>query len=340
MSTPSRPADEDIPLAAPTAPTISREKVRLFAPTRDSVSAPGAGPLFGRGFFRRLRENTGGYFLLLFTGIGVGLFLLGLANALGPDGADGEESLLSRAAPMLIGSIFILGSLQMLLSLLAPTVNRKRIGPGSQPWTWDHPWRKEWMARDYAGGTNTVLGRLVLIPVTGLATLASLSEPNCLFFGVAIGFGLISLLVVYDALKKLSHWLRFRHPVVIWSSIPTFQGEMLAGRVAYARPVRAAAPPRVTLRCVREDWLEPVGDKNSRSLQPFAVYRETHEIPLPGKDPLESIDFAFEVPYDQPGTDLTAEKPVYWQIVASVPLTGPDLETVFLAPVYQQKPRK
>ena len=67
---------------------------------------------------------------------------------------------------------------------------------------------------------------------------------------------------------------------------------------------------------------------------------ETREIPLPGKDPLESIDFAFEIPYDQPGTDLTAEKPAYWQIVASVPLTGPDLETVFLAPVYQHKPRK
>lgn len=337
MSIPLRPTDQGIPVATP---TISREKERLFAPARDTVPAPGAGPLFGRRFFRQLRENTGGYFLLLFTGIGVGLFLMGLTNTLGQDAMESDTSLLSRAVPMLIGSIFILGSLQMLVSLLAPEINRERVGPAAEPWTWDHPWRKEWMARDYASGSNSILGRLVVIPVTGLATTAALSEPSCVFTAVASGFGAVSVLVVYDALRRLIQWLRFRHPVVIWSSIPTFQGETLAGRIAYARPVRATAPPRVTLRCVREDWLEPVGPKQSRSLQPFAVYRETHEVPLPGKDALEWIDFAFEVPYDQPGTDLAAEKPTYWQVVVYVPLAGPDLETVFLAPVYQHKPRK
>lgn len=337
MSIPSPPADEGSPVAAP---TISRVKERLFAPTRDAMPASSAGPVFGRHFFRLLRENSGGYFLLLFMGIGLGLFLLGLAGNFGRKGlvADGDPRFFWVA--MLIGAIMILASLQALRSLLTPNANRERIGPKSEPWTWDHPWRKEWMARDYADGTSTVLGRLMLFTVTILATLAARSEPSCLFTGVAIGFGLASLLVVYDALRRLSHWLRFRHPVVIWSAIPTFQGEMLAGRIAYARPVRATAPPRVMLRCVREDWLEPVGEKGSRSLQPFAIYRETHEIPLPGKDPLESIDFAFEVPHDQPGTNLATEKATYWQVVVDVPLAGPDLETVFLAPIYQRGRRQ
>lgn len=338
MATPSPPPDEGNPFAPP-VPGISHEKVRLLVPTRDSVPEPSAGPVFGRHFFRLLRENTGGYFLLLFTAIGMGLVFLGAVRLLGRTPGE-EEGFLSDTAILLIGAVLVFGPLQMLKSLLAPTPNRQRVGPGREPWTWDHPWRKEWMARDYAGRRSPLLGQLALFALTGLVVLFARSEGNCAAAGIALVFVLASGWVVYGWVKRLVHWLRFRDPVVIWRSIPTFQGETLAGRIAFARPVHATASPLVTLRCVRDTWMEPVGDKASRVLQPYAVYRDTREIPLPGDEPFESIDFAFEVPVDPPGTNLAAEKPTYWQVVVSVPLAGPDLETVFLAPVYARPPRK
>ena len=53
--------------------------------------------------------------------------------------------------------------------------------------------------------------------------------------------------------------------------------------------------------------------------------------------PLDFVDFTFDVPQGLPGTDLTKPEAVYWQVQVIVPLFGPDLETVFLAPIYAQR---
>jgi hypothetical protein len=48
---------------------------------------------------------------------------------------------------------------------------------------------------------------------------------------------------------------------------------------------------------------------------------------------------AVRLPADLPGTDLLRDEAVYWQVLMEVPLTGPDLEAVFLAPVYEKRSR-
>jgi hypothetical protein len=52
--------------------------------------------------------------------------------------------------------------------------------------------------------------------------------------------------------------------------------------------------------------------------------------------PLDYLDFGFDVPSDLLGTKLATQEAVYWQVQAIVPVAGPDLETVFLAPVYRR----
>ena len=52
------------------------------------------------------------------------------------------------------------------------------------------------------------------------------------------------------------------------------------------------------------------------------------------------LDFAFELPTDVPPTDLHAPSSVYWQLLLHVPIAGPDLESVFLAPVYKAGKQK
>lgn len=331
------PADDTVP---PGSPTVTREKQRLMAPPRSAVPVPGSGSVFGRGFFRRLRESQAGCFLLVFLAVGGGLFLFGVAGTVGPY----KEGLRENGDPrfflgaMGFGTVFFLVALRMLqVALAGVTYKTKKKGSRSEPWTWDYPWRQDWMPPDYTGGgSGTVLGRVAFLALIGLFNVAWLSG-SWLFRGIILLFDLFALLIVYDALQKLYQWLRFRKPVVIWETLPAFLGESLRGRIAFARGVRAAAPPQLTLRCVRDEWVDTTsGDTPGRELQPHAVYRETREIPLPGApgEPLDFVDFAFELPRGLPGTDLTKEQAVYWQVHVIVPLLGPDLETVFLAPVY------
>ena len=50
-----------------------------------------------------------------------------------------------------------------------------------------------------------------------------------------------------------------------------------------------------------------------------------------------SFDLELDIPADLVGTDLSAREAVYWQIVVNVPLSGPDLDAIFLAPVYKKQ---
>ena len=322
--------------------TVSREKERVIAPPRSAVPAPGAS-LFGRGFFRRLRDSGTGAFLLVFLSAGFSIFLFGLAGTVGPF----KEGLRENGEPafflgaMAFGTVFCLVTLRILQVVLAETGNkaRKKKGPKGEPWTWDYPWRQDWMPPDYTGGgSGTVLGRLAFLALLALFN-AVWASPSWLLKGIVALLDLFGLLILYDTFQKVYQWMRFRRPVVIWETLPAFPGGQLQGRVAFARGVRAAGPPRLTLRCVRDEWVTSGSGKNrTKQLEPQAIYRQTIEIPLPGPpgEPLDAIDFAFGVPADQPGTDLSLSEAVYWQVLVDIPLPGPNVDTVFLAPVYRK----
>jgi hypothetical protein len=333
------PSDEATPAGAP---AVSREKERVIAPPRSAVPAPGSRSAFGRGFFKRFRESQAGCFLLFFIGVGAAIFLFGVAGTFGPF----KEGLRENGDPrffyaaMAFGTVFVLVALRMLQVALTEAENRSRKkGSKTEPWTWDHPWSKQWMAPDYSGSSSSsVLGRVAFLALIGLFNVAWLSG-SWIFRAIILVFDLFGLLIVYDSLQQLYQWLRFRKPVVIWETLPAFLGDSLRGRVAFARGVRAAGPPRLTLRCVRDEWVErQSGETTRRELEPSSIYRQTQEFPLPGApgEPLDFVDFDFDVPQGLPGTDLGKAEAVYWQIQVIVPLFGPDLETVFLAPVYRK----
>lgn len=314
---------------------------RLIVPPRSAVPAPGSGSVFGRGFFRNLRESQGaGCFLLLFMGVGMALFLFGVAGTFGPY----KEGLRENGDPrfflaaMAFGAVFFLIPLRMLQVVLTGTRNdRRRKGDRNRPWTWDHPWSTQWMKPDYTGsGAGTVLGRVAFLALLGLFNIAWGSD-SFLFKVIVAVFDLFGLLIVYDSLQKILQWVRVRQPVVIWSQVPSFLGERLEGRIAFARRVAARGPARVTLRCVEDDWTS--GPNQQRELQSFTVYQEVQEAPLSGDS--DVLDFGFDLPRQGQGTNLAKVEAVYWQVAVSVPVLGPDLEAVFLAPVYRkEEPRK
>jgi hypothetical protein len=317
-------------------------KERVFAPPRSAVPAPGSGSVFGRGFFRNLRAaGGGGCFLLFFMSIGAGLFLFGVAGTFGPY----KEGLRENGDPrfflaaMAMGSVFFLVALRILQLALTGAANESRKkGDAKEPWTWDHPWSTGWMKPDYTGtGAGTVLGRVAFLALLGFFNVAWMS--GMLLFKIIIAiFDLFGLLILYDSLQKVLTWIRVRQPVAIWPRVPAFLGERLEGRIAFARRVAAQGPAKVTLRCVEDDWVERPASGDSagtRELQPFAVYQEEQEVPLSGDS--DVLDFGFDLPRNHPGTDLAKEEAVYWQVLVSVPVLGPDVEAVFLAPVYRKR---
>lgn len=317
----------------------SRERKLLRAPPREAVPVPGAPAAFGRGFWQRYRKSRSGC-LTLFLAVGAGLFLFGLANIVGPYAAAEREDPLRFLGAMAFGVVFILVALRMLQVQLIGAEHRRRRGRGAshwKPWTSDHPWQPEGMDPDYAApGGGHVLGTVAILSVLALFNLA-LASSSYVFRAVILLFDLFGLLILLDAVLKLWQSLRRARPRLRWTTFPAFLGERLEGVFTTERPLAATGPVRATLRCVRDEWTERENSdgETERDLLPWVLYTRSLEVPAEGR--IMQVPFAFDVPADLPGTDLMRKEPVYWQVVVEVPLSGPDFDAVFLAPVYERR---
>lgn len=207
--------------------------------------------------------------------------------------------------------------------LYVPTRASLRV-PGMAPAA---PWRPEGQAPDYTPEAGWSLrNRAVILVLVGacnlLLPLASPAmEVAILLVDVA------GLVVLFDTLNRL--WYAFwRRPSLLrWITFPVYTGGRLEA-VLVARPSpEVIGPVLAVLRCVRDDLVEGEGRV------PMAIYSQTAEFDVPGER-LKEVTLTFEVPPDLPGTDLDCEEAVYWQIAVRIPVFGPDVELVFLAPVY------
>lgn len=206
-----------------------------------------------------------------------------------------------------------------------------------EPWASDYPWRPEGQEPDYAPSAGRpVLVRLVLLVLIGLANLALLSS-SLLLENIVIILDLFAVVIFADMLLKL--WLAFRHrpPRLRWKTFPAFVGGRLEA-VLVARPaLEPIGPVHAVLRCVQDERVPPAQGSEEISFEPTAIYRQIAEIPVP-EDKLRELPMSFEIPPGLPGTDLGRDEAIYWQIALRIPMIGPDLETVFLAPVYARRP--
>lgn len=324
----------------------SRERSPLQAPTRSAVPVPGAPTAFGRGLWQRFRASKAGCALILFLVVGASIVLFGLAGTVGPYAAGLQE----RGEPrsflviMAFGAVFFVIALRMLQIELtgAEHLLRRRRGSGyGATWPSDYPWLRDGMEPDYsAPGGGTFLGPIAALSAIALFNLA-LGVPSYVAKAVILFFDLVGLLMLIDLSSRVWQALLRVSPRVHWTTFPAFLGGRLEGVFATRRPLSATGPVRATLRCVRDEWTdaewvdEETGRENrTRRLEPWVLYTQITEIPVQGW--IRKVPFAFDLPSDLPGTDLMRKEAVYWQVVVQVPVTGPDFETIFLAPVYER----
>lgn len=315
----------------------SRTRSRLYAPPREALSVPGEGLAF-RELLRGMRKLQGGGCMLLFLiVVGAGIFLFGAAGTWGPY----KEGLRANGDPrfflvmMGFGTVFALVALRMLQiqlnSVRKDGRDRGRGNPG-RPWESDHPWRPEGQGPDYAGNSGGfLLGLIAFLGMLGLFNLVFISPSPWLLRGIVLFFDLFGLLFLLDALRKAWQAVRHGRPRMRWTTFPAFLGGRLEGVFLIRPAMRPRGPVKATLRCV-----EDAGAGESATLEPFVIYQQIREIDG-GGDALRELPVAFDIPPDLPGTRLDRTAATYWQVFLQVPVTGPDFETVFLAPVYARR---
>jgi hypothetical protein len=318
----------------------TRERERLMAPPRSAMPVPGEPGGFGRGLWRRLREAGGAVaFFGVFLTVGTGIFLFGLAGTFGPY----KESLRENGDPrfflaaMAFGGVFGLVAVRMLQLVLTGAGHslRQKRKPldRARPWTTDYPWRPEGMNPDYTGNVGgTILGRVAIFGLFGLFNMVFVEPSPWILRGIVLFFDAFALLLLYDTAVLILNRVRFALPRVRWATFPAFTGGRVEGTVLSPRRLRPGGPIRTILRCVRD---EETSRDGHRMVEPVVIYKQVVEIPAGERGALKAIPFAFDVPPDLPGTDLTAERATYWQVGVEIPVSGPNLERFFLAPVYE-----
>ncbi|HEV2852137.1 MAG TPA: hypothetical protein VHC97_04965 [Thermoanaerobaculia bacterium] len=284
-----------------------------------------------------MRESQGaGCMLLFFLAIGIGIFLFGAAGTWGPykEGLRGNNDPRFFLAMMGFGAVFALVALRMLQVVLNSMYQKVRPrGSRERPWESDHPWRPDGQGPDYAGNSGGfLLGLVAFLGLLGLFNLVFTSPSPWLLRGIVLLLDLLGLLFLLDALRRAWQALRHGRPRMRWTTFPAFLGDHLEGVFQIRPALRPNGPVKATLRCVEDAG----GGGQPGTMEPFAIYQQVRELDA-GGDVLRELPVSFHLPSDLPGTHLHRTRATYWQVFLQVPVTGPDFETVFLAPVYERE---
>jgi len=217
------------------------------------------------------------------------------------------------------------------MSLIEESRERQRLYIPTRAASPADPWRPKGQRPDYTPEVRHAMPVRVAILVLIFALNLLLPSASPALQTVILLVDVAGVLVLFDTLNKL--WQDFwrRPPILRFTTFPAHTGGRLEA-VLVARPApEVIAPVLAVLRCVRD---EPV-EKEGGARVPMEIYSQTAEFDVPGER-LKQVTLTFEIPSDLPGTDLDRDDAVYWQIAVRIPVVGPDLEIVYLAPVYSR----
>ncbi len=154
--------------------------------------------------------------------------------------------------------------------------------------------------------------------------------------GIVGVFDIIALLVWGQAVQQLGRALKFGHSRVEFASFPCRLPEPVVLRWEPFRGINRVNQGTFTLRCV-EEWMERTGSGNNRSavLVHEEIWSAKWVIEQPRNFSLrESVELRYELPGDAQPTQLSADKPVFWELEVKLDLPGLDFKETYLVPIY------
>jgi hypothetical protein len=213
------------------------------------------------------------------------------------------------------------------MSLIEESYERQRLYIPTRAASPADPWRPKEQMPDYTPEVRHAMPvrAAVLAVIAALNLLLSSASPA--LQAVILLVDVAGVIVLFDTLNKLGNAFWSRKPILRWTTFPAHTGEWLEALLIARPSPEVIGPVLAVLRCVRDELVEGEGRV------PMQLYSQTAEFDVPGER-LKEVALAFEVPSDLPGTDLDRDDAIYWQIAVRIPVVGPDLEIIYLAPVY------
>jgi hypothetical protein len=156
---------------------------------------------------------------------------------------------------------------------------------------------------------------------------------------VKIIVALLNLIVVFawwEAAKRIWHAKKFGASRIVFDRFPYRRGSPIALRWEVEDGVAQINKGTFTLRCV-EEWYETRGSGKSRSTTLVHEERWRGTWQVDGASSLrrgESVALRFELPANAPATQLSAARPVFWELEVKLDLAGLDFEETYLVPMY------
>lgn len=243
-----------------------------------------------------------------------------------------------------VGAVFFGAGCSIMLSALRAPWRRwvlagnRKNHPG-QPARWDYPW-------EVRGPAQKRFGKVALAFFWAAAITcflfpfnwwAFVSDDGPLMVQIIVGvFDLVAVACWWGAFHTLVWALKYGPARLTWDGFPIRPESVLLhwepgrGLIDWTRGA-------FTLRCIRER-IETVKRANKTSVRQVheCLWEETRELEAGrGMMGRGTVDVAFAIPSDAPGTTIQAPEPVYWELEVTIPRPGVDFTHRYLVPIYR-----
>ena len=311
-------------------------------PDRYELSTAGRHRLSGSAQRRgsKLGLPTAGGFLFgsVFVAVGTGIILVGTkVLQVNPRSVHAPYWVLTVAgASFALGGLMVWGMAWKQFAANRSRLEAARNHPG-EPALADYPWHPDGFAVSEWSGAAKVVAMAV-----GLSVFLSMfnwwgfgTNGPLMIKGIVTLFDIIAVLVWAQAVQQMLRALKFGHSRIAFTHFPYRLTQPIIVRWLPARGINRVNNGTFTLRCVQE-WMEGGSGRNQSAIVVHEeiwsakwIIEQARNFPLN-----EEMDLRYELPADAQPTQLSADKPLFWELEVKLDLPGPDFHETYLVPVY------
>ncbi len=152
-------------------------------------------------------------------------------------------------------------------------------------------------------------------------------------------FDCVAVAVWWEAVRRIGCAFRFGYSRIVFTRFPYALSEAVVIRWRPGGGVNQVNQGTFVLRCVAE-WMESrgTGRNRTRSLVHEEIWSGKWMVEQPRNFQVNGeIELRYELPPDAQSTNLSADKPVFWELEAKLDLPGFDFRATYLVPIYAAK---
>jgi hypothetical protein len=194
----------------------------------------------------------------------------------------------------------------------------------------------QWNPNGFTASEWTSAAKAVVMPI-GLSIFLSMfnwwaffAHGDWMVKAMVILFDCIALFMWWQAAQRVGCALKFGQSRIVFTRFPYRLGEPVVIRWQAGRGIYRVRKGKFTLRCV-EEW--GVKEQNQEEIWTGAwILEQPRNFQL--KD---EVELRYELPVDAPATQLSAYRPVFWELEVKLELPGLNFKQSYLVPIYSAK---